>query len=565
MEYIVVVCLFAAFVIAESLIGRKKRKERVLKEIRASWGSKPDNEYDERDFQRFAEFYRSYLRDRSRFTIDDITWNDLELDRLYAEINCTHTSMGDELLYAILRTPVFGDAVLEERKNLVAYWSDHDREREAVQMELEMLGKFNGKGPSILLRDSDSRKLRNPWLYKIMTFIPFTTIPFFFIHIGFGLLLLVVSAGINILYHERVLKEVDQKMPAVTSAISVISLGGRLANLDLPEFGEQTTRLKSLYDSLSPVVRKGSPIRFVNKNALAAGDMLGGLSEIPKMILLTSLWSYDACVSFLYNNRERLAELIALIGTWDVTMCVASYRKRLVNWCIPEFVPDRSGETRFLICADNVRHPMVENCIGNPVRVDKPVLLTGSNASGKSTYLKTVAINTLFAHTLLTCLADRWASVPLFPITSIALRDSTVNGESYFVAEIKSLRRIFNTVNPDVRCLCIVDEVLRGTNTIERIAASSHILMSLARLNVCVFAATHDVELTDILGGVYDNRHFEETVSENDIVFDYRLKEGCAMSRNAIKLLGLMGFDQDMIRKCLEAVRRFEETRRWDV
>ena len=169
---------------------------------------------------------------------------------------------------------------------------------------------------------------------------------------------------------------------------------------------------------------------------------------------------------------------------------------------------------------------MVKNCVGNPVLLNKPVLITGSNASGKSTYLKTVAINTLMAHTIGTCLAESWTSVPPFPITSMALRDSILDGESYFIAEIKSFKRIFSAVNPRIKCLCIVDEVLRGTNTIERLRHRQGVLESLARQNICLMAATHDQELADILEEIFENMHFEEIVTDSEVSLDYRGQRG---------------------------------------
>ena len=167
----------------------------------------------------------------------------------------------------------------------------------------------------------------------------------------------------------------------------------------------------------------------------------------------------------------------------------------------------------------------------------------------------------------LTLPAPAWLKLDLGSAFSHYLHgaeDSIVNGESYFIAEIKSLKRIFQTVNPQIRCLCVIDEVLRGTNTVERIAASSRVLHSLARENVCLIAATHDQELADILDGIYENRHFEETVTESEVSFDYRIRKGRAVTRNAIKLLKVMGFDPGIVSDSMDAVARFEATRHWN-
>ena len=113
--------------------------------------------------------------------------------------------------------------------------------------------------------------------------------------------------------------------------------------------------------------------------------------------------------------------------------------------------------------------------------------------------------------------------------------------------------------------LCFVDEVLRGTNTVERIAASTQILHQLSiRRGVYCFAATHDIELTHLLDGDYDNYHFEEDVKDHDVLFSYHLMSGRAQSRNAIKLLEVIGFTQDITQKSQEMAECFIKTGKWE-
>ena len=148
-------------------------------------------------------------------------------------------------------------------------------------------------------------------------------------------------------------------------------------------------------------------------------------------------------------------------------------------------------------------------------------------------------------------------------MTSMALRDDLSGGESYFIVEIRSLKRILDESKKEEPLLCIIDEVLRGTNTIERIAASSRILSSLNQNQVLPFAATHDIELSYILEGQYRNVHFEEKILENQVLFDYILKEGRATSRNAIKLLSMLKYDPETVKAAEEAAEDFEKTGVW--
>ena len=209
-------------------------------------------------------------------------------------------------------------------------------------------------------------------------------------------------------------------------------------------------------------------------------------------------------------------------------------------------------------------HPLLTDAVKNDIKVSRGILLTGSNASGKSTFLKAAAINAVLAQTIHACCADRYAGTFFRVYTSMALRDDLEGGESYYIVEIRALKRILDAADEKgAPVLCFVDEVLRGTNTVERIAASTQILKSLHRPGVCCFAATHDVELTGLLEREYDNYHFEEQFSGGDILFPYQLMPGRASSRNAIRLLEIMGYGDGIIRAAKRQAEYFLESGSW--
>ena len=145
----------------------------------------------------------------------------------------------------------------------------------------------------------------------------------------------------------------------------------------------------------------------------------------------------------------------------------------------------------------------------------------------------------------------------------MALRDDLTGGESYFIVEIRSLKRILDESNRQEPLLCIIDEVLRGTNTVERIAASSRILKALDHDWVFPVAATHDIELSYILENLYSNFHFEEKVLDDGVVYTISIQPGRAVTRNAIKLLRLMDYDPEIVSEAAEAAIYFEETGLW--
>ena len=116
---------------------------------------------------------------------------------------------------------------------------------------------------------------------------------------------------------------------------------------------------------------------------------------------------------------------------------------------------------------------------------------------------------------------------------------------------------------PGAPVLCFVDEVLRGTNTLERIAASTQILLQISQGRSLCFAATHDIELTRLLEDEFANYHFEEQVTQDSVEFDYRLKQGPAVTRNAIRLLQMLGYDSALVRKAQDSVDRFQREGIW--
>jgi DNA mismatch repair ATPase MutS len=228
-------------------------------------------------------------------------------------------------------------------------------------------------------------------------------------------------------------------------------------------------------------------------------------------------------------------------------------------YTLPVFHEPDSHKAVQTMQIQGVYHPLVKHPVTNDVTTKRCMLLTGSNASGKSTFLKAAAINALFAQTIHTVLADTYEACFFRIYSSMALRDDILSKESYFIVEIKSLKRIFSALQTasEIPVLCFVDEILRGTNTVERVAASSVLLDALSKEKAMCFAATHDVELTYLLEEQFENYHFEEQLSEGDISFDYRLRKGRADSRNAIRLLSMIGFEKELVSKAQGRVEAF--------
>jgi DNA mismatch repair ATPase MutS len=173
-----------------------------------------------------------------------------------------------------------------------------------------------------------------------------------------------------------------------------------------------------------------------------------------------------------------------------------------------------------------------------------------------------LALGGVLAQTLNTCAAARFVTRFSWIMTSMVTRDDLSGGDSYFIVEIKSLRRMLDRVKKHP-CTCYIDEILRGTNTVERIASSCAVLKWLHAQGCLCVAVSHDIELTHLLAAEYDNFHFREQVTTGGVMFDYKLKKGPSTTRNAIKLLDVMDFGAEITAAAEEMARGYDINQKW--
>jgi DNA mismatch repair ATPase MutS len=181
------------------------------------------------------------------------------------------------------------------------------------------------------------------------------------------------------------------------------------------------------------------------------------------------------------------------------------------------------------------------------------MLLTGSNMSGKTTFIRTVAINSILAQTLNCCFAKSY-NAPFYKIySSIRITDDLLENTSYYLQEVLTVKELIDASNDKSPCLFVLDEIFKGTNTIERISGGKAILSYLNKINHTVLVSTHDIELTALLEkDNYDLYHFSEQIENNNLFFDHKIKAGKLKTRNAIKILDLYKYPSEIIKEAKE-------------
>ena len=554
--------------------------------------SPPKRQYEAGDLEQISHYFRR--KEKEGFVIDDITWNDLDMDRLYKMVNQTVSSPGEDVLYDMMRRPVFSREELEEREKLVEFFSSHTKEREEMQLHLSKVGKTRlGSLSDTVLALNSSPKVKTGIHVFMLTLILLDLAVLLTLNplVGFFIFLVLMVANITIYYTGNDRSLIEAYLDCFTHLLRMLSVAEEMKNVKWSEVKEQMEAIAEAKAAFAGLSRKSF---FLTSKNTDGGDPSQIVMEYVRLLTHVDILVYNSLLKEVQGKTEAIMKLIDNIGELDACISIASFREMLSLWCRPEFVDghqkkessrlqekahdtwkatgileNRADEhtwtaSRIQMQVEDLYHPLLTEAVANSFQVSGGTLVTGSNASGKSTFLKNVAMNSILAQTLGTCTCSSYRAPFLKVMTSMALRDDIESGESYFIVEIKSLKRILDESKKPEPLLCIIDEVLRGTNTIERIAASSRILAALHQNWVIPFAATHDIELSYILEDLYDNYHFEEEVKEKEVVFSYILKKGRATSRNAIRLLDMLEYDLGIVEGAAKAARDFEEKGVWE-
>ncbi len=196
------------------------------------------------------------------------------------------------------------------------------------------------------------------------------------------------------------------------------------------------------------------------------------------------------------------------------------------------------GEESDDIHGVDMYHPLVKNCIPNSIEFEGGIILTGSNMSGKTTFMRTLAICLLLHNAGSIIPAAKFFTPSLSLYTSLRANDMLSEGVSTFYAEIKRMKLINERIKNE-KCLILVDEIFKGTNAMERIDASKRVIEKFNLNQQFFIISTHDFELCDTKDII--NYHFEECYVDDKITFDYKIKEGPGKKGNAIYLLKLSG------------------------
>lgn len=526
---------------------RRRAHESRRNNLRDSFGDfKSDGGGSDRFDSRPMLFETVTKESPDDFVIDDITANDLAFRKIYSAMNRCVTSAGEDYLFCRFMTMPKDDrepagfyedvcAALDDKDKAVSFLFALDLyTKHRKRDDLRILSSIRDAGHMSVGAD----------IACIIFLICAVILTGIYPIIGLVMLIASIVTCIAVYFAQK--RKMDDHLSALALCLNMTRVSDALIKAGCTRFEK--------YKDLSYLRRGSSVISYKDGTSSNPLDIL---FDYLRMISHADLFVYKIKIGRIKQRADDFTALYKEIGRLDAALSVASYLAKRKHTKAQFITDDR-------IAARQLYHPLLSDPVYNDIDTAKSVLVTGSNASGKSTFLKAVGINAIFARSFGFAFADSFETGVSFVYSSMALADDITGAKSYYVVEAESIKRITDKVNlVSGNHLVLIDEVLRGTNTVERIAASTAILKYLCRDNVLCFAATHDLELTALLADHMDMYYFSEEIHGDNVTFPFIIRKGVSDRTNAISLLAMLGFDEGVVASARELTQHYKSMGNW--
>lgn len=524
----------------------------VWRDIRAE----ADNSRDKRRAPgRSADAYHEFLQatiadieDGDHYIVNARTWIDLNLDNVFERLDHTRSRVGQQYLRRLLRMPCLQAGPISRLDREVSRLTT---EPESARQVRGAFAEADDPRASHLVELLFGVLPDRPRLWWAFPLLPLAEVlllgsmlvwPRAFI----GLLaVLIVNICIQLLYRPRV----EALIPAIHEIPAFLQTSRRLSELDRTGFDDEREILRTGVDALEGLRSATRWLRLEPNQE--ANELRASLYLYANLLLLLDVNAFVFAIATAHKCRSVLQRMFAAMGYIDAVQSIAAFRDGVAPWCSPQFSPRTKS-----LDVNGVVHPLVASAVPNNLTLsNSSLLITGSNMSGKTTLVRALGVNAILAQSVSTALAERWHTPMLRVCSSIGRSDSLLEGKSYYLAEVESVRTLIKAKDSGAQHLFLLDELFRGTNTAERIAGGYAVLEYLDRGDDLVVVATHDTELLGLLDGRYSAKHFREHISAHDISFDFIMRDGPGTTRSAIALLELMQYPAELIDNARRALR----------
>ncbi|QKJ28718.1 hypothetical protein HQ865_02735 [Mucilaginibacter mali] len=535
---VVIVIAIILLLVILTYAGNIRKRNKRLAAIRENWGKPADH------LPNFKQVALYLQADPDQFRLSAATMADLDIEQVFTYIDRTCSKPGQQYLYNRLLSRAAIPANINNIDKQVDALPADKSVLETYQLQLAELSDPNAYYLPELFKAQES--LFSPLVTFYIRVSGITVLALFMLMIAthnqlyFIVLMLMVMANFVIHYvNKRKVAQYTHSLPQLIKLINAATWFRKQTGTPVnQQVSDTINHMGSLKRSLSFV--------SINSAVRDPTDVMYALSELIKTLLLLEPLMFISSINLVNKYRPGIHLIFDYIGHIDFLISIRSVRDGLAYYSKPVFSPDSDLDIRELY------HPLVTDCVANSINTsaDRGVLVTGSNMSGKTTFIRSIAINALLAQTMFTSCSKSYSAPWLNIYTSIRISDDMEEHKSYFQAEALSVLDIMqqcDAAKPN-KNLVLIDEIFRGTNTIERIAAAKAVLAYLTANGNFVFVSTHDLELAELLGSDYTTYSFEELVTADArLVFDYRMKPGLLKNKNGIAILQAMGYPQSVV------------------
>ncbi len=542
MVYLLFVAIAVVLFGIAHVYRKKKKHQKKLAFIAGKW-AKPTDEVRKPDL--IAGYHR-YCNKAEDNSLSDAIAADIDLESVFAFADRTNSKPGQQYLYQKLRSTKKDPAFLMEIDQLAELFKLDDSLRAATEFELSQLDDTN----AYYLHELFSTEYQALYSSIVSTYIKLAGVLWLMMVaitiINKNPLLFIISLGLTLLNfylhysNKRKVANYVYSLPQLHVLMRVAKNISKLV-VDAPKDGVESSLQK-----LNRLKRSLGFVSFQDNVNNDPTDISSAVWDLIKTVLLIEPAMFLASIDMIKQQKANIELLFNYVGKTDMAISLLSLRLSLPRYSKPIFNDDEHQT----MAVTGLYHPLIKNCVPNSLQVSSAqgVLITGSNMSGKTTFIRSVAINALLSQTLFTSCTHSYHAPFLQVFTSIRVSDDVEEHKSYFQAEALSVLNIINKSQVKTsNSLIIIDEIFRGTNTIERVAAAKAILAYLTANKHFVFVSTHDLDLAELLGSDYAVYSFEETVADTRLEFDYKIKPGILKNKNGIAILSALGYPQSVI------------------
>ncbi len=264
---------------------------------------------------------------------------------------------------------------------------------------------------------------------------------------------------------------------------------------------------------------------------------------------LNSIFLWDIrCIYKLWvwhrHNHKKLADWLNVVAEFDALISLANFSNNQ-----PAFIFPKIHEGGFSFSAKKLGHPLLkaDKRICNNLEINgwgKVVIVTGANMAGKSTFLRTIGVNLILGRLGAPVCAEEMTLTPISIYTNMRTTDSLLKDESYFFAELKRIKAVLDRLQNGERIFVILDEMLKGTNSVDKLNGSKELIRKLVEFKSVSLIATHDLKLAEMeheFPQIVYNKCFEIKIENDELIFDYLLSDGVTKTMNATFLMKKMG------------------------